>query len=92
MQKLNQSDIENINVLKGDYGTKRVGDDAKNGVVLISTSAAAPSIVIDGKKATKADLKNLDPSDIKTVEVVKDAAKKSPADSSVISITTKKKQ
>ena len=39
---LNPSEIESVEVLRGELALKQFGDDAKHGVVLITTRRAAP--------------------------------------------------
>lgn len=64
--------IASVNVLKGDAATTKYGSDGKNGVVEITTkAAAAPIYIIDGKRSTEAEMKKLGKEQIASVDVLK---------------------
>ncbi len=100
MDALNPEEISNIEVLKDQSATGLYGDNAKNGVIRITTKnnftndpLKEPLFVLDGEFITKARLDAIGSDKIKSINVLKDAsaiAKYGEKGSNgVIEITTK---
>ncbi|MGH2648927.1 MAG: energy transducer TonB, partial [Ginsengibacter sp.] len=99
-KKIDPHSISDINVLKGDAAIKKYGDKAKNGAVEITIKKHTdiPSnvlIIIDGKQSSKDEMSKINPTNIKSVNVLKDeiATKKygDKGKDGVIEINTKVK-
>ncbi|WP_298497080.1 M56 family metallopeptidase [uncultured Algibacter sp.] len=83
LNDLNNSNIESINILKGDAAIKVYGDKGVNGVVQIKSKTSdlqkSPSIItineslyfIDGKEVTKEVFEKINPENIKSMNVYK---------------------
>ncbi|MCW5910335.1 MAG: hypothetical protein KIT62_04635 [Cyclobacteriaceae bacterium] len=96
LQKLNPEKIREIKVLRGQEAINLYGEDGKSGVIVVTTKAgstAKPLYLLDGKRVE--DLSSVDPTDIQSIEVIKDAVKLLPFGDEgkwgVIKITSKKK-
>ena len=77
--KINPNDIKSVDVLKGESATAAYGDKGKNGVVKITTKNAGTTpmndsllYVLDGNIVKAAEVNNLDPAKIMSVNVLKD--------------------
>ena len=102
MDALNPEDISNIEVLKDQSATGLYGDNAKYGVIRITTKnnftndpLKEPLFVLDGEFITKARLDALGSDKIKSINVLKDASAiakyGNKGSNGVIEITTKNK-
>jgi len=100
MDALNPEDISNIEVLKDQLATGLYGDNAKYGVIRITTKnnftndpLKEPLFVLDGEFITKARLDALGSDKIKSINVLKDASAiakyGNKGSKGVIEITTK---
>ena len=100
MDALNPEDISNIEVLKDQSATGLYGDNAKYGVIRITTKnnftndpLKEPLFVLDGEFITKARLDALGSDKIKSINVLKDASAiakyGNKGSKGVIEITTK---
>ncbi|WP_319482711.1 TonB-dependent receptor plug domain-containing protein [uncultured Draconibacterium sp.] len=74
---ISAEDIESISVLKDESATALYGEKGKNGVIVISTKAAAKAkmddaIVIVEGVPYNGDINDIDPSTIESMEVLKD--------------------
>jgi TonB family protein len=77
MDALNPEDIKNVEVLKDQSATDLYGENAKNGVVRISTndySNKDPLFVLDGEIINKAGMNALNPNKIQSINVLKDGS------------------
>ncbi|WP_080904714.1 M56 family metallopeptidase [Parabacteroides sp. Marseille-P3160] len=99
LKKLSQESVDNISVLKDEAGKASYGEKGKNGVILIQTKSvkkttAEPLIIIDGQRADKEQMKELDHSQIESVSVLKNKSATElygdDGKNGVILITTKK--
>ena len=102
MDALNPDDISNIEVFKDKSATDRYGDNAKNGVIRISTKTnfmndplKDPLFVLDGEIINRARMDALGPDKIQSINVMKDgsaiAKYGDKARNGVIEIVTKNK-
>lgn len=107
---ISPNDIESINVLKDASAIAQFGEGAENGVISITTKGSTakspvirlrgvqagenPLYVVDGLRLESKTLENINPKDIESVTVLKDASAKSiygeGAEHGVILVTTKK--
>ncbi|NOU58601.1 M56 family metallopeptidase [Marinifilum caeruleilacunae] len=85
---LNPDHIESMNVYKGKKATELFGEKAANGVIVIQTIGKsvdaiqikgeagenAPLYILDGKPMKSKTLKTIDPEDIHSISVLKDAS------------------
>ncbi|MBL4674710.1 MAG: TonB-dependent receptor plug domain-containing protein [Mucilaginibacter sp.] len=75
---INPKDIERMDVVKDASATALYGKEGTNGVILITTKAGSkknqPVYIIDGVKADVAKFKALNPDDIESVNISKDAS------------------
>ena len=99
-KKIDPHSISAINVLNSEAAIKKYGDKAKNGAVEITTKkhTEIPSnvlIIVDGKETTKAQINNINPTNIESINVLKNetAIKKygDKGKNGVIEINTKVK-
>lgn len=113
IDQIDPTNIESINVLKGDSAKNKYGKKGKNGAVEITTkkgeeddeevektefipsdNTQKPMYFIDGKETNEKEIKQLDPANIKMVNVLKDdaAIKKygKEGQNGVVEITTNK--
>ena len=81
MDALNPEDISSIEVLKDQSATNLYGDNAKNGVIRISTKTnfmneplKDPLFVLDGEIINKARMETLGPDKIESITVLKDGS------------------
>lgn len=83
MNLIDPNRIEHVRIWKGESATSRYGNKAKNGVIEIdvkpgvsvqyrpATTADEPAFYLNGKKISKQAVDLLDPSKIKSVDVLK---------------------
>lgn len=102
IENISPDDVAAVSVMKNATATTLYGKKGENGVVLITTQAGAknkldfggksPLVFVDGVKSDK-DLNDIDPDDIKSISVLKDASVLAnygaEAKDGVILITTK---
>src|SRR5690606_19314661 len=85
MEEINVEDITEVNVYEGKEAVEKYGEDGKNGVILMSTQnfdTAHTAVkegeneipedalfLLDGKKITKKEMEEINPEDIKEVNV-----------------------
>ena len=72
MDELNPSQIKSINVLKDKTAIDKYGAEGKNGVVEVFLNETKPLYVVDGKKMPELKMIELNPSLIKSMNVLKD--------------------
>jgi len=103
MDALNPEDISSIEVLKDQSATNLYGDNAKNGVIRISTKVnfmndplKDPLFVLDGEIINRTRMDALGPDKIESITVLKDgsaiAKYGNVARNGVIEIVTKKNE
>ncbi|RFZ90505.1 hypothetical protein D0C36_22250 [Mucilaginibacter conchicola] len=90
LEDIKADSIKSISVLKDKASTAQYGEEAKDGVIIISTKAAAgtvnilasdasatkslePLYIIDGVKADKRRVSAINPQEIESISVLKDA-------------------
>jgi hypothetical protein len=95
-QKLNPEKIKEIKVLRGLEAINQYGEAGKSGVIVVTTKAGAsdkPLFILDGKRIE--DISSLNPDDIQSIEVIKDATQLIPygveGRLGVVKITSKSK-
>lgn len=85
---------ENVFIIKSDGDSKDVNIKKKGNFVFFSDSDEQPLYIIDGKESNQKAMKDLDPNQIKSMNILKgDSAEKKYGDKAkhgVIEITTKK--
>ena len=100
IELLDTDKIESVSVLKGEEAEKKYG--ASEGVIIITSkritskieiSNGEPLIIVDGKVSSREAIRELDPDQIESIEVVKgeQAIEKYNAPNGVILIKIKKK-
>ncbi|WP_114790859.1 TonB-dependent receptor plug domain-containing protein [Niabella yanshanensis] len=107
---ISPNDIESIDVLKDASAMAQFGEGAENGVIRITTKGSAvkspvikirgvqsdvsPLYVVDGRPLVAKTLESVDPNDIESVTILKDASAKAiygaGAEHGVVLVTTKK--
>ncbi|MDE5422855.1 hypothetical protein L3073_11605 [Ancylomarina sp. DW003] len=78
--ELTRSQIRKIDILKKDVGVRLYGDEGKAGVVVVTvktknkrwTKDEVILYIADGKVITKEELKQIKPSEIESINIVKD--------------------
>ena len=74
MKNIPPNNIQSVHILKGETATKKYGEKAIEGAVEITTKNNIPPntlIIIDGKESTADELKNMPPSNIESIIVLK---------------------
>lgn len=76
LKTLNNEDVDNISVLKGQSGIEVYGDKGKNGVIIINKTKKDWSdvdalLIIDGEEKTKKDMDALSSDQIESISVLK---------------------
>lgn len=86
MKNISPNNIQSVNILKGETAIKKYGEKAKEGAVEITTKKApgesiiningtntanSPIIFLDGKEISNAELKNIPPNTIYSINVLK---------------------
>lgn len=76
MNDLNPTQIQSINVLKDTTAISKYGDEGKNGVMEIflkkDVNDTMPLLIVDGKKMPELKIDELNPTLIKSINVLKD--------------------
>ena len=75
MADIKSTDIESLDVLKGEKAIEKYGADGKNGVIIVVTKLVnenSPLYFLNGKKISKAEMTNLDANSIDSINVLKD--------------------
>jgi bla regulator protein blaR1 len=78
LEAIDPSIINTVEVLKGDWAIEKYGTEGESGVVMIETSSRTqfePLYIVDGKEVD--NLKEINPNNIATIEVIKDLDKTS---------------
>jgi len=74
LKEINPADIQSISVLKDSTAIAIYGSDGKNGVVQIRMKKSqSPIYIVNGVKYDNNVLKNVNPADIKSINVLKDS-------------------
>jgi bla regulator protein blaR1 len=96
LKHLNPEKIKSIDILKGQDAINLFGEDGKSGVIVVTTKAGVidkPLFILDGKRIE--DISSLNPDDIQSIEVIKDATQLIPYGDEgrlgVVKITSKSK-
>ena len=100
IKKLHQDDIESISILKSHVAVSSYGEDAKNGVIIITTkdnNSKPFYMMIDGKKSTVDGIDKINFKIIRTIPIIEDLKNYTGLDlegvevkNGVVLITTKK--
>jgi N-acetylmuramoyl-L-alanine amidase len=73
VDKIDQATIESVNVLKDKSAIDKYGKKGLNGVVELKLKLHNPPLyILDEKEITESEMKNLDPSTIESINVLKD--------------------
>jgi TonB-dependent SusC/RagA subfamily outer membrane receptor len=74
MKKIESTNIQSIDILKGENAIKKYGNKGKEGAIEITTKNNIPAntlMIIDGKESTRDDLEKITPTNIESITVLK---------------------
>jgi hypothetical protein len=81
--QISKNEIEKIEILKKDVGIKIYGDNAKDGVILLTTKSGSNNdnksydnskvlILLENKKISQTEMEAINPNDVESIDVIKD--------------------
>jgi hypothetical protein len=81
--QISKSEIKDLEILKKDVGVKIYGDNAKNGVIILTTRSGSNNdnksfdnskvlVLLENKEISNSEMEAINPNDIESVVVIKD--------------------
>jgi hypothetical protein len=84
--QISKNEIKDLVILKKDAGVEIYGDNAKDGVILLTTKSGSDNdnksfdnskvlVLLEDKAISKSEMEAINPKDIESIEVIKDKVK-----------------